>query len=169
MDVGFIRGSENLESASARTEDAAAQVIESMGGYVCYILIMDRKSRYMWPFPLKSKSIPIGLLQTFLTAHGHPTSPNKRIRTDGEGSLAESQICPNMVTKLGFTIQKTATDSSSQNGVAERPHQILAAMVRCLLYSSSLPVMFWADELVYAAYINNRLYHPGVQDIPYTL
>ena len=42
-------------------------------------------------------------------------------------------------------------------------------MVRCLLYSSSLPVTFWADALVYAAYINNRLYHSGVQDIPYTI
>ena len=121
----------------------------------------------MWPFPLKFKSIPIDVLRTFLTTHGHPASPTKRIITDGEGSLAESQTCRNMVTKLGFTIQKTATDSTSQNGVAERPHQTLAVMVRCLLYSSLVLVLtFWADALVYAAYINNRLYHLGVQDIP---
>ena len=169
MDIGFIRGPENLDSVLSRTEDATTKVIESRGGYVCYLLIVDRKSRYMWPFPLKSKSIPIDLLRTFLTTHGHPTSPNKRIRTDGEGSFAESQACRNMVTTLGFTIRKTATDSSSQNGVAERPHQTLTAMVRCLLYSSSLPVTFWADAVVYAAYINYRLYHSGVQDVPYTL
>ena len=74
-----------------------------------------------------------------------------------------------MLSKLGYTLQKTATDSSSQNGLAERPHQTLAAMVRCLLYSSSMPVTFWADALVYATYVHNRLYHAGIQDIPYTV
>ena len=72
-------------------------------------------------------------------------------------------------SKLGYTQQKTATDSSSQNGLAERPHQTLAAMVRCLLHSLSMPVTFWANALVYATYVNNRLYHAGIQDIPYTV
>ena len=142
MDIGFIRGPENLENVLTCTKDADTKVIESRNGYVCYLLIVDRKTRYMWPFPLKSKSVPPDLLRTFLTTHGHPTCPNNRIRTDGEGSLAESQICRNLISKLGFTLQKTATDSSSQNGLAERPHQTLATMVRCLLYSSSLPVTF---------------------------
>ena len=168
MDIGFIRGPENLANVLTRREDADTKVIESRNGYVCYLLIVDRKTRYMWPFPLKSKSVPPDLLRTFLTIHGHPTCPNKRIRTDGEGSLAESQICRNLISKLGFTLQKTATDSSSQNGLAERPHQTLATMVRCLLYSSSLPVTFWADALVYATYVNNRLFHAGIRDIPYT-
>ena len=66
-------------------------------------------------------------------------------------------------------MEKTATDSSSQNGIAERPHQTLAAMVRCLLYSSSPPITFWADALVYATYVNNRLYHSGIAGIPYTV
>ena len=169
MDIGFIRGPMNLEEVLARTEDSATKVIESRQGYVCYLLIVDRKTRYMWPFPLKSKSVPPDLIKTFLTTHGHPTSPNRRIRTDGEGSLAESQVCRNIISQIGYTMEKTATDSSSQNGLAERPHQTLATMVRCLLYSSSFPVTFWADALVYAAYINNRLYHSGVENIPYTL
>ena len=165
----FIRGPLNLDNVLARTEDADTKIIESRNGFVCYLLIVDRKTRYMWPFPLKSKSVPLELLRTFLTIHGHLTCHNKCIRTDGEGSIAESQQCHNMLTKLGYTMQRTATDSSSQNGLAERPHQTLATMVRCLLYSSSLPVTFWADALVYATYINNRLYHSGVEDIPFTL
>jgi hypothetical protein len=169
MDIGFIRGPLNLDNVLARTEDADTKIIESRNGFVCYLLIVDRKTRYMRPFPLKSKSVPLELLWTFLTIHGHPTCHNKCIRTDGEGSIAESQQCRNMLTKLGYMMQRTATDSSSQNGLAERPHQTLATMVRCLLYSSSLPVTFWADALVYATYINNRLYHSGVEDIPFTL
>ena len=91
------------------------------------------------------------------------------IRTDGEGSLAESVVFRNMLAAVGYNLEKTATDSSSQNGVAERPHQTLATMVRCLLYASSLSVTFWADALIYATYVNNRMHNAGVNNVPYTL
>jgi hypothetical protein len=136
MDIGFIRGPSNLAAVLARTEDDAPKVIESRQGYVCYLLIIDNKSRYVWVFPMKSKSVPLTLLKTFLTIHGNHNSINRRIRTDGEGSLAESSSCRTLLNTLGYTMEKTATDSSSQNGMAERPHQTYAAMVRCLLYSS---------------------------------
>jgi hypothetical protein len=105
-----------------------------------------------------------------LQIHGNAETINRRIRTDGKGSLvAESPDCRKLFLLLGYTIQKTATDSSSQNGSAERPHPPLAAIVRYLLYSLSLPITFWADALVYGNYVNNRLYHSGVNGIPYTL
>ena len=87
---------------------------------------------------------------------------------DGEGSLAELSACQTLLNSLGYTLEKTVTDSSSQNGLAERPHQTFAAMVRCLLYSSSLPITFWVDALVYANYVNNRLFHSVIDGIPYT-
>ena len=124
--------------------------------------------RYAWTFPLKSKSVSHHLLTNFLNTHGNNNLPNRRIRTDGEGSLSESVTFRALLSRLGYILQKTATDSSSQNGLAERPHQTLATMVRCLLYGASLPVTFWADALVYANYLNNRLYNLGTQKIPYT-
>ena len=169
MDIGFIRGPKNLAAVLARTEDSAPKVIESRQGYVCYLLVIDNKSRYTWPFPMKSKSLPLALIKTFLETHGNHMCHNRRVRTDGEGSLAESSACRTLLNQLGYTLEKTATDSSSQNGLAERPHQTFAAMVRCLLYSSSLPITFWADALVYANYINNRLYHSSLDGIPYTI
>ena len=128
-------------------------------------MIIDSKSRYTWPFALKSKSVPLKLIKTFFETHGNHTTPNRRVRTDGEGSLAESAACRALLLTLGYKLEKTATDSSSQNGLAEHPHQIFAAMVRCLLYSPSLPVTFWADALVYANNINNRLYHSSLEGI----
>jgi ribosomal protein S12 len=99
----------------------------------------------------------------------HVNTPIGIIRTDGEGSLAESLHFRRMLAKVGYSLEKTASDASSQNGVAERPHQTLAAMVRCLLYASSLSVTFWADALIYATYVNNRMYNAGVTNTPYTL
>ena len=128
MDIGFIRGPANLPEVLARTQDAEPKVIESRQGYVCYLLIIDSKTRYGWPFPMKSKSVPPTLIRTFLTTHGNPTATHRRIRTDGEGSLAESTAFRSLVAELGYTLEKTATDSSSHNGIAERPHQTLATM-----------------------------------------
>ena len=169
MDIGFIRGPSNLPEVLSRTEEPALKIIESRHGYVCYLLIIDKRSRYTWVFPLKSKSVPLELVRTFLTTHGSTTARNRTIRTDGEGSLAESSQFRRLVQnpQFGYILQKTATDSSSQNGLAERPHQTLATMVRCLLYSASLTTLFWADALVYAVYVNNRLYHSGIDAIPY--
>ena len=169
MDLGFIRGPANLQAVVDREEEAQPKIIHSRQGYTCYLLIIDRKSRYMWVFPLKSRSVSIDLMDSFLAIHGNHQVQPRLIRTDGEGSLAESEEFRALLVKHKYLLQKTATDTSSQNGMVERPHQSLGAMVRCLLYASALPVQFWADALVYAIYITNRLYHAGIQDVPYNV
>ena len=169
MDLGFMRGPANLQAVVARLEDALPKVITSRQGYTCYLLIMDRKSRYTWAFPLKSRSVSTDLMTIFLQTHGNSTAQPKMIRTDGEGAFAESIIFRNLVAKERFILQKTATDTSSQNGTAERPHQSLGNMVRCMLYAAAMPVEFWADALVYAVYVTNRLHHSGINAVPYSV
>ena len=169
MDLGFIRGPANLQAVVDRTEEAQPKVIHSRQGFTCSLLIVDRKSRYMWVFPLRSRSVSIDLMDAFIAIHGNTAVQPRMIRTDGEGSLAESEQFRNLLAKHRYLMEKTATDTSSQNGIAERPHQTLGAMVRCLLYAAAMPVQFWADALVYAAYLTNRLYHVGVADVPYNI
>ena len=167
MDLGFMRGPENLQAVVARTEDARPKIIHSRQGYTCYLLIMDRKLRYMWAFPLKSRAVSTNLMSIFLQTHGNSTASPRIVRTGGEGSLAESTAFRNLVAKNQFILQK-ATDISSQNGTAERPHQSLGNMVSCMLYAAAMPVEFWADALVYAVYITNRLHHSGIDAVLYT-
>ena len=71
MDLGFIRGPANLQAVVDRVEEAQPKVIHSRQGYTCYLLIMDRKSRYMWTFPLRSPSVSIDLMDAFLSIHGN--------------------------------------------------------------------------------------------------
>ena len=109
MDIGFIRGPSNLPAVLLRTEEPALKIIESRHGYVCYLLIIDKRSRYTWTFPLKSKSVPLTLVRTFLNVHGNTTASNRTIRTDGEGSLAQS-------TDFRVMIPTLARISSTENG-----------------------------------------------------
>jgi hypothetical protein len=71
------------------------------------------------------------------------------------------------VAKHGYVVEPTGPDASSQNGRGERPHRTLANMVRCMLYGANLGVEFWADALVYAAYLYNRTYHEATGKTPY--
>ena len=203
MDLGLFRGPANLHEVVTRQADPQPKLIESRQGFVCYLLIIDRATCYMWVFPLKSKSVSHDLLNIFFTTHGYrdrtpsdhrfvytasngslAESPEfhtmvarhgyslqkteRFVRTDGEGSLVEPPSFRTMVTRHGYSLQKTAADTSSQNGMAERPHQTLGTTTRCLLYSSGMHIRFWADALVYATYVYNRLYHSGINGIPYT-
>jgi hypothetical protein len=93
-------------------------------------------------------------MATFLSVHGNDAVTPRTVRTDGEGSLAESVDFRKLLGKAGYLLEKTAMDTSSQNGIVERPHQTLGNMVRCLLYAAALPVEFWDDALVYAVYVS---------------
>ena len=169
IDIGFFRGPENLADVVDRKAEPSMKVIESRQGYVCYLLIIDRKTRKVWIFPLKSRAVPMPLICTFLRIHGnHEQNLPRWIRTDGEGALAHSALFrSDILTEFGYLIELTATDASSQNALAERPHKTFGLMVRCLLYSSRLPVIFWADAYVYANYIYDRLYHSAIGKTPY--
>ena len=167
MDIGFLRGPANLPAVVDRREDVQPKVINSRHNYVCYLLVVDRKSRYMWAFPLRSRSVPMELMETFLNIHGNTQAMPRTVRTDGEGSLAESVVFRRLLGRAGYVLEKTATDTSSQNGIVERPHQTLGNMVRCMLFAAAMPVEFWADALVYAVYVSNRLFHSGTERIPY--
>ena len=168
MDIGFFRGPSNLDAVVDRKADAQLKIIESRQGYVCYLLIIDRKTRKVWVFPLKSRSVPITLISMFLQLHGNRTPQRRWIRTDGEGALAKSSLFrKEVLQKFGYLVELTATDSSSQNALAERPHRTFGIMVRCMLYASHLPMIFWADAYVYANYIYDRLYHTSIGTTPY--
>jgi hypothetical protein len=122
----------NLEAVVDRREEVQAKLIESRQGFVCYLLIIDRRSRYVWAFPLKSKSVQPTLIDKFLEIHGLHSAPlgdERYIRSDGEGSLAVSNQFRQTVARRGYVVQSTATDTSSQNGLAERPHRTLGSMV----------------------------------------
>jgi hypothetical protein len=67
MDLAFIRGPANLQAVVDRVEEAQPKVIHSRHGYTCHLLIVDRKSRYMWTFPLRSRSVSINGCVSFYT------------------------------------------------------------------------------------------------------
>ena len=56
-----------------------------------------------------------------------------------------------------FCIKKSCPYTPEQNGVAERMKRIIADRVRCMLIDSGLYEKFWAEALITAAYLLNRM------------
>jgi len=52
------------------------------------------------------------------------------------------------------------------NGVAERINRTLFNLVRAMLKNAKLPERFWAEAVVTACYIRNRVIHSSINDIP---
>ena len=146
MDFGFMRA--KADHTSIRSHD----------GYHCYLLIVDYYTRYYWAFLSKNKHPPTQTIQHFLKSYG-TNNVNKVIRTDQGGELAKSALFRETIRKHAYQLEITGADNSSQNGIAERPHQTIADMVRAGLENAGLHVRFWSDALLHAIYVKNRLPH----------
>ena len=146
MDFGFM---------SAKTDN---RIIRSYEGYNCYLLIIESFTRYTWVFLSKNKSPPLKTINQFLCTYGN-TDGIRVIRTDQGGELAKSASFRETVQLADYTIETTGADNSSQNGLAERPHQTLANMVRTGLENAGLHFKFWSDALLHAVFVKNRLPH----------
>ena len=160
MDFGFMR------SSSYRDKNELGKTITSIDGYNSYLLIIERKSRFIWIFLTSSKFPPVSaaksILEKFKSKNTHRT-----VRTDQGGELGKSDDFREMISDCGFSLEITGSDASAQNGLAENPNKSLAMMVRCLLYSSEMEAKYWSYALIHATYIKNRLPHATIGITPY--
>lgn len=67
----------------------------------------------------------------------------------------------------GIVHQTTAPYTPQQNGVAERYNRVLTERVMALLADSKLPAKWWAEAVVTANYLSNRVPHRGCDTTPY--
>ena len=112
-------------------------IVRSYEGYNCYLLIIEHFTQYTWVFLSKNKHPLLKTITQFLRTYGNSDSI-RVIRTDQGGELAKSASFRDTVQLADYTVETTGADNSSQNGLAERPHQTLANMVRTDLENAGL-------------------------------
>jgi hypothetical protein len=84
----------------------------------------------------------------------------------GGGELSKSHDLKRVCNSHGYEVNSTAADSSSQNGIVERPHRTLKERMRCMMYSARPGTEFWADALLHATWLYNRAYHSKIKMTP---
>ncbi|KAL0434830.1 UNVERIFIED_CONTAM: putative mitochondrial protein [Sesamum radiatum] len=73
------------------------------------------------------------------------------------GSEFLSLSCQSLLQNLGIIHQKSCTYTPQQNGVVERKHRHLLQVARAIMFEFGLPRIFWADSILVAIHIINKL------------
>ena len=92
----------------------------------------------------------------------------KTLRTDRGHEYLSDQF-KSFCDEKGIARQLTIPHTPQQNGVAERRNRTLLDMVRSMMAQANLPIFFWGDALLTAAYVLNRVPSKSVPSTPYEL
>ena len=92
----------------------------------------------------------------------------KALRTDRGREYLSKQFAK-LCNDKDILRQLTTPRTPQQNGVAERRNRTLLEMVRSMMAQANLPIQYWGDTLIIAAYILNRVSRKSVSLTPYEL
>ena len=129
----------------------------SLGGKHYFVTFVDDFSRRVWVYTLKSKD---EVFETFLVwkkmVENQTGRKMKVLRSDNGTEYRNDQFSI-FCKKEGISRHFTVRDTPQQNGVAERMNRTLLEKVRCMLSNAGLGKQFWAEAVMYASHLINRL------------
>ncbi|KAK2982173.1 hypothetical protein RJ640_029076 [Escallonia rubra] len=130
---------------------------KSISGCHFFLTIVDDFSRATWVFLMKHKSeTKEYLLQFFNWVHTQFHMDIKALRTDNGLEFSHRDLM-SYYSDHGMEHQTSCTDTPQQNGVVERKHRHLLEVARALRFQANLPIFFWGECVLTAAYLINRM------------
>nr|GEU72920.1 hypothetical protein [Tanacetum cinerariifolium] len=119
--------------------------------------VLLRVPRFTWVFFLATKDETSPILKTFITGLENQLSLKvKVIRSDNGNQFKNhdlNQFCRMEGIKREFSIPRTP----QQTGIAERKNRTFIEAARTMLVDSFLPILFWAEAVNTACYVQNRV------------
>jgi transposase InsO family protein len=117
----------------------------SLEGYKYVLLLMDQASKYVWSYPLKSRTGTevAAAVRTFLTRDLPPLRLSIRyFHSDGGSELIGEQV-RSLLREKGISTSHTPRDTPEMNSLLERKVREIKQRVSCMLLHSGLPLPFW--------------------------
>nr|GEV53199.1 hypothetical protein [Tanacetum cinerariifolium] len=121
------------------------------------LVVTDDYSRFSWMFFLATKDETSTILKTFITDIENQINHKVKIIRSDNGTefknLEFNQFCGIKRIKREFSVARTP----QQNGVIERKNKTPIEADRTMLVDSLLPILFWAEIVNTACYVQNRV------------
>jgi uncharacterized membrane protein YgcG len=122
-----------------------------------FVTFIDDHSRLTWVYVLKDRSQLFAIFQSFYAEIS--TQFNAKLlafRTDNAREYTESSF-QEFLTSRGIIHQTSCVRTPQQNGIAERKNGPILAIARALMLQMHVPKLFWADAVLTATYLLNRM------------
>nr|GEX17845.1 putative ribonuclease H-like domain-containing protein [Tanacetum cinerariifolium] len=121
------------------------------------LVVTDDYTRFCWVFFLATKDETSTVLKTFINGIENQINLKvKIIRSDNETEFKNqdlNQFCRMKGIKRKFSVAGTP----QHNGIVERKNRTLIEAPRTMLADSLLPILFWAEAVNTACYVQNRV------------
>ncbi|CAA7027675.1 unnamed protein product [Microthlaspi erraticum] len=128
--------------------------VPSSSGAVYFLTIVDDFSRAVWTYLLLEKSEVKRVLPEFLAYTEKQF--NKLVRSVRSDNGTEFMVLSSFFREKGIIHQTSCMATPQQNGRVERKHCHILNVARSLLFQAHLPVKFWGEAILTAAYLINR-------------
>jgi hypothetical protein len=168
---GCIMGKHTRESFKQQSSSRSTEILQlvhtdvgeanvpSWSGKVYYVTFIDDYSRRVWVYVINKKSDVSDMFIKWKTLVENQTQNTiKALRSDRGGEYINKKL-QGVFDQYGIEHQTSMAESPQSNGVAERMNRTLWDQVRSMLYTAALPEQWWAETIMTAAYIHNRLVH----------
>lgn len=131
--------------------------IASLTGAHYFLTIVDDFSRATWVYLLKYKSDAQRYILMFCKMIERQFGAKVKCIQSDNGSEFRTQELMSHYENEGIIFQTSCTDTPQQNGVVERKHRHLLETARALRFRAGLPLHFWGECVLTAAYLINRM------------
>lgn len=119
---------------------------------------MKPPASWCWVTPIHSTKDTYRVIKHIIEVELHQSHEHAvlHFRSDA-GTEMKNKKMDHLLRRHGIARELTCTETSYQNGKAERYIGVLFAMLRTLLHESRMPQSFWGEAVCAAAYVGNRL------------
>ncbi|CAI7845862.1 unnamed protein product [Closterium sp. NIES-54] len=127
-----------------------------------FLVLKDRKTRYVWAYPLAQKSDALAAFQKWLLmAERQCKTTVQALRTDRGGEFLGHDFTLFLDGK-GIIHDLTCPYTPEQNGMAEREMRSIVEVARTMLLHMGVQHHWWHLALAQAVWVRNRVEHASL-------
>ncbi|KAK2373607.1 putative mitochondrial protein [Trifolium repens] len=131
--------------------------VESLGGKMYVLVVVDDFSRYTWVNFIREKSDAFDVFKELCIQIQREKGSNVvRIRSD-HGREFENSKFDDFCAAEGIKHEYSSPITPQLNGIVERKNRTIQESARVMLHAKNVPYHFWAEAMNTACYVHNRV------------